>query len=405
MGVISPDLVEFKSKISSAIGGMNSSVSTITSGLQTLTSSVSSVQSNVESNYNSDNKSTVLSNLGRVSEIYSKIAATLESDLTGMISSAQDLITKIEELEKINSEIEAQQEIVNANSGSTESAAVTAKLNAQSVVISKNAEFDTKHRAALNALKALKAQDGSVAFVQEFSTSSYENMKDSLEYGTFELKTFTSSTGVEIEYYIYVPDYGTEVTDLPCMLYMHGGQTQGGNSDWSTYGLTSLIKNQEITPSGIVIMPHITNFYDFNTLKELTDYVVSQYNCDTNKISISGHSNGGIATYNMLNKYPGYFSCAIPISGTNYDSINAQSCNGVKIWAFGGTSEGGSGSCSSTTGKKAVNKINTLGGDAKFTDVPGGHSASNKDTYAKEYESPDGEMINPLEWAFAQVKA
>ncbi len=405
MGVISSDLVEFKSKISSAIGGMNSSVSTITSGLQTLTSSVSSVQSNVESNYNSDNKSTVLSNLGRVSEIYSKIAATLESDLSSMISSAQDLITKIEELEKINSEIEAQQEIVNANSGSTESAAVTAKLNAQSVIISKNAEFDTKHAAALNALKALKAQDGSVAFVQEFSTSSYENMKDSLEYGTFELKTFTSSTGVEIEYYIYVPDYGTEVTDLPCMLYLHGSTSSYSDPGWSKYGLTGLIKTQEVTPAGIVIMPHIKDHNDTQTLKELTDYVVSQYNCDTNKISISGHSSGAIATYRMVNQYPDYFACAVPISGCNYKSITEEAFDGMNVWAFGGSEEQGDGATSTPVGQGAIRNVNRVGGNGKFTVLGCGHAATDEKTFQSEYESPDGKKKTVLEWIFEQVKA
>ena len=405
MGIIATELKDFKAKMnSSAINGMNSASSTITNGLQSLTTSASSVQSSIDSNYSSANKSTILSNLGRVNEIYSKIATSIDSDLSSLLSGVQSVVKKVEELETINTLISDLQGQMNSVVGNDEEAN-SRRANIQSQIDARNTEFDLKQEEAKAALKSLKSQDGSIAFVQEFSLSSYEQLKDSLEYGTFELKKFTSSSGKTIEYYIYVPDYGTEVDNLPCMLYMHGGMSEGSNSDWSTYGLTSYIKNQTITPSGIVIMPHITNFYDFDTLKELTDSVVSEYNCDTNKISISGHSNGGIATYNMLNRYPGYFSCAIPISGTNYDSINAQSCDGVKVWAFGGTSEGGSGNCSSTTGKKAVSKINSLGGEAKFTDVPGGHSASNKDTYAKEYESPDGEMINPLEWAFQQERA
>ena len=49
--------------------------------------------------------------------------------------------------------------------------------------------------------------------------------------------------------------------------------------------------------------------------------------------------------------------------------------------------------------------VNSLGGEAIFTDIHGGHSDANRDVYNQEHESPDGEMINPIEWAFRQERA
>ena len=254
MGVIDPSLTEFKSKVSSSLGSMTTASSTLASNLQTLSSSASTVQSCIDSSYNSTNKSTILSNLGRVNDVYSKIAASLDSDLNSFISSAQDVVDKVDYLEELNKIIDDLNNTISANSGD-ESEAVAARISAQESLQSKNTEFDEKHAEAKTALAALKAQDGSVSFCQEFSTTDYENVKDSLEYGTFELKEFTSSTGETIEYYIYVPDYGTDVENLPCMLYLHGS-TSGYYTDtgWSNYGLTGLIKDQSVTPSGIVIL-------------------------------------------------------------------------------------------------------------------------------------------------------
>ena len=405
MGIISPELQAFKNKMSSAaIGGMSDAGSTITNGLQSLTTSAGSVQSSIDSNYKSANKSTILSNLGRVSEIYSKIASSIESDLTSLLSGAQAVVDQVQELEDINTNISNLQSEAASIQGDDENATSTrAQKYDQITTLSKL--FDTKHEAAKAALSALKSQDGSIAFVQEFSINDYENVKDSLEYGTFELKQFTSSNGSTIEYYIYVPDYGTDVENLPCMLYLHGSTSSYSDPGWSKYGLTGLIKDQDVTPSGIVIMPHIKDHKDTQTLKELTDYVVSEYNCDTNKISISGHSSGAIATYRMINTYPNYFSCAVPISGCNYGSITEEAFGGMNVWAFGGSEEGGDGATSTSVGQGAIRNVNRVGGNGKFTVLGCGHAATDEKTFEKEYESPDGTKKTVIEWMFEQEKA
>ena len=241
MGVINPELKTFKQKVGPAIGSMSTASTKISDSIQELSTSAKSVRSDIDSNYDSVNKSTILGKFNEVDEMYTDIASSVESTLQSLISGAQGVIDLVTKLEGINEEIDAQQEIINSNSG-TESAAVSARLNAQEIIDSKNKEFDETQERALTALSSLKAQDGSVQEAESLNTSSTSISTESLEYGTFELKSFTSSTGETIEYYVYVPKNAENVDSLPAMLYLHGSTSSYNDPGWSKYGLTGLIQ-------------------------------------------------------------------------------------------------------------------------------------------------------------------
>ena len=405
MGEISPELKQFKSSVEPEIGNMSSKCSSIQSTIQGLGTSASSAKSGISNYYQSTNKDTILSKFDYVGQIYQKIAASLGSDLQGMISDAGTLCEKVGELEKINEDIAAQQSIVNSNQGDTD--AQKSKRNAANQKISElNKEFDEKHEEAKTKLSELKGRDSSLSFTTEFSPSATEANLDNLQYGTFEAHEFVASNGVKVQYWLYVPDYGKEVENLPVMLYMHGGSTtQNVSLDHAKqYGLTHHIAEKDVTPSGIVIMPAICDFNEKGrvALKELTDSVVEEYNCDTNRISVSGHSYGGITAYRLVNENPDYFSCVVPISGSEKVT---DAFNGVKVWSFNGTYENKAGYTSIMSGERAVEEVNEVGGEAKLTPLKTGHAGTNKITYLEENESPDGDVCNPLDWAFRQIKA
>ncbi len=410
MPTIPDELNTFKNSVDNNIESMNSKITDISTKLTELKNSSSTASSGFSTYYNSKNKDKIINKFTKLGEILTKVSNSVEQDLKSMVSKADEILKKVKRMEELNIEIGEQDSIISredAKANDNDDATIPdygARSTAVSVKTNDEREFNTLVNEATSLLSALKGMDANLEFVTSFTSNDYLSYLDSLQYGTYETKTFTYE-GRSIEYAIYVPDYGQEVEKLPCMLYMHGGSNTSGNGDWRSYGLNSFIKNQEITPSGVVIMPHITNFNDLEILKALTDSVVEEYNCDTNKISISGHSYGGITTYNMISAYPDYFSCALPISGTSYNKITDEAFSHMKVWAFGGTSEGGSGNCSSSVGKQAVQTVNSLGGEAIFTDIHGGHSDANRDVYNQEHESPDGEMINPIEWAFRQEKA
>ena len=226
-------------------------------------------------------------------------------------------------------------------------------------------------------------------------------------YGTFTKEVFRASNGLEISYYLYRPSYNgtTDVSGLPVMLYMHGGGTSNSSSAPLTHGFGRYLKDQSVNPSGMVISPYIKNFRDpklLPALKELTDYVVSTYKCDTNRISVSGHSYGAMTTYRLINENPNYFAAAMPISG--FDAVT-DAFKGLKVWAFNGALDIG-GKTSNKGAANAVEQINAIGGNAKLHTYQGaGHSYVQDYTYnGSTYESPDGDIVLPFEWAFRQVK-
>ena len=403
MGQIASELTTFKSTVEPGIGKMSSTCTTIIDKVSELSTSATSARSGIDSCYNSSRKNSVMNKLSKVNTICTNISTSVSGDLVGTISEAEALIALIGELEKINEEIEAQEAIISSNSGDTPEA-INKRNGAQSIINQKNTEFDQKHNDAKTKLTALKSKDSSLDV--EFVPVSAEPDIDKLKYGSFEKREFTASNGLTIKYWLYVPDYGEDVEGLPCMLYMHGGSTHQTVSyeKGVQYGLGSKLANKEITPSGVVIVPCVEDFTDKGivALKELTDEVVDEQKCNQDRVSVSGHSYGGITSYKLINKYPGYFSCCVPISGR---SEVTDAFKDVKVWSFNGTAEGSSSWTSYNSSVAAVDEINKIGGQATLTPLKTGHAGTNKVTYEKEYLSPDGIMENPIEWAFRQERA
>ena len=225
-------------------------------------------------------------------------------------------------------------------------------------------------------------------------------------FGSFEEKSFKASNGLVMKYYLYRPNYNgnLDVEGLPVMLYMHGGGSNNSYSSLLARGLSKELRQKTINPSGICIIPFIQNFTDKRTipaLKELCDQVVSDTKADQNRISVSGHSYGGITTYRLINSYPGYFAAAVPISG--FDKVT-DAFKYTRIWGFNGELDTG-GNTGNAGHAKAINQINQIGGNAYFYSYKGaGHGYVQDYTYEREFTSPDGDVTTPLEWAFRQKR-
>lgn len=411
MGQISSELTSFKNTVEPEIGKMTSSCNSLQEKVQSVSSSTSAAKSGFDGGYSSTNKSTVLTKFDYISDIFSKVSTSLGGDLQGMISEASNVISLVHELEDINSEIERQQAIVNSanNSKSDDKNAASRKSNAQSIINQKNSEFTEKHEEALQKLAALKSKDGDLSFANEFAASGELDTAD-LKYGTFEKKTFVASNGIAIDYFIYVPDYGKDVEGLPVLEYMHGIGFEDTGDQIVTYGgLGEAIKNKTVTPSGIVVMPHVKNgrLYESkdyrDALAELPVAVSQEYNGDPNKISVGGVSYGGVTAVKMVNEHPDTFSSVVSACGSN-DVTTAF--NGVKTWFFNGRNE-----ANNHTGRKYVGQqaeaIKQVGGTAMYTlfeDV-WGHTNVGTKAFQNKYQDETGEEIYPFEWAFKQEKA
>ena len=406
MGTIASELKQFKDTVGPSLSAMTSQATSIVDKVSTVSNATQTASSGVSSYYQSANKDTVIKRFVKFSKILSDIGTSVSGDLNGgMLAGASKVVDLVTELDEINTKIQAEQTKINTTRVNEEGA--KAKIQeAQSAISTLNQQFTTKHDEALQELNKIKGMDSALPFVEQYSSTSYQDVLDQLEYGTFESASYTASNGLTLQYWIYVPDYGQDISDMPAMLYMHGGSTHQNVSldQAKQYGLTSKIASGEITPPCIVVMPAMTDFTErgLTAAKELMDSVVEEYNVDPNKVSVSGHSYGGISATKLVNMYPDYWSCCIPISGV---AGITDAFKNVPTWSFNGTMENGSGSTSYGAGASAVKKINSMGGQAMLTALRTGHAGTNKMTYEGTYTSPDGINENPLYWAARQERA
>ncbi len=416
MGTIPQELESFKTQVGS-VDGMKGKSTQIQESLNALNAACSRAGSGLDSFYNSSNKSSIIAKFTKITNIINKISASLGSDLNKMLSESDEIIKSVDELAKINKEIDALNEeinklnttISNERSKSEPSQSVISDTNSQisskkSSVDEKEAEFTKLANEAMNKLKKLKAMDSDLAFVAEFTSNDYTAKLDQLSYGSFTHESFTSpTTGVKVDYYLYVPDYGEEVENLPIHMYLHGSGEN--NSGVLSCGLPALINSKQITPSGIVVCVqcHGSDFDKKNyqqALLELNNHIAETKNGDKNKISLSGHSWGAITGYKMLVDYPDYFSAFLPISGRPTSALGYTT---TKVWGFHGAHDS---AVAYDSGRKAIEDLTRAGADATlYTYEKEGHGRVQDYTFQREFQYKDGEMYNPLEWAFQQEKA
>ncbi len=416
--VIDSELVNFKNKVSSSLSSMNTALTTLTSKISELVSINTSTQSSISSVYVSENQAEILSKFDKINNIYNKINTSLESDLNSILTKSSSLIDKITVLEKLQQEIIEQEERIRNvgskwsynedRSNKSEVDAHNSEIDrvladANSILNTKTSEFNTLHNEALSYFSNLKALDASFSFVSEFTSVDLSTISQYLTGNSLQKYTYTASNGETFDYYLYIPEYSTNVDKLPVHVYLHGyGEDEKD-------GLTALL-GSEVKPNGIVICPQSPDgkWNDNNcedALIELIDKVVEDTNADSNRISLSGNSRGAIGGYRLISRYPDYFSAYVPISGhcnkmekteSGWDSLG-----NVKIWAFHGTNDN-MVYYSGATGAQAELEKRGYDNMEIYTWEGAGHGIQT-DILSGTYEY-NGEKYNPVEWAMSQTK-
>ena len=110
----------------------------------------------------------------------------------------------------------------------------------------------------------------------------------------------------------------------------------------------------------------------------------------------------------MVQEHPDTFSAIVPVSGSA-QITNSDAFKNVKIWAFHGARDNPGNNTNYTQAVSVINQLQSLGYSATlhaYEDYPNCyHTHTANTTFSNEFESPDGETENPLEWAFEQSKA
>lgn len=194
---------------------------------------------------------------------------------------------------------------------------------------------------------------------------------------TFTEKSYRTTEGINLKYWLYTPKNAT--SNMPLILYLHGGSGKGNDLNLVVQdGFPKYLKNNELgNINSYVIIPQLPSNYkgwsDIKvSIKDLIANTKNMYNINANKISITGHSMGGKGTYDIALAYPNLFSCVAPMSGSiKVDNSNIEKLRNIPIWAFVGTNDTIVDPSSSTEFINSLKQVNT---QAKLTTFDGaGH--------------------------------
>ncbi|MBE6641084.1 MAG: hypothetical protein E7619_05805 [Ruminococcaceae bacterium] len=236
----------------------------------------------------------------------------------------------------------------------------------------------------------------------------------------FKSATFTDSHGTTIPYRYYLPENYDPAKTYPLFLYMHGNGSRGSDNKihLTTNGAAL---NTNVYKSGvecIMIAPqcpsspnawvdstaYVGSAAFFNrdgmskhltAAKELFDKFVSEYSVDTKRMYVTGSSNGGGATWELIYRFPHTFAAAIPLAGAGLSDGAAEIgkfLTTTPIYTFHGDADG---TLSVNGTRSLVQAIKDAGGtNVTYVEIPDGdHNIWSK--------AANTEGL--IDWIFSQV--
>lgn len=160
---------------------------------------------------------------------------------------------------------------------------------------------------------------------------------------SFLKKQFTTRGGYLLNYRILYPRDYNPSHKYPLILFLHGAGERGSDNEMQlVHGgdMFASYENQNKYPA-IIIAPQCPEkrtwseykglnagkdgkrFYprnpsvtkEMSAVKELIDGFIADGKVDTRRIYVTGLSMGGMGTFDMVARYPGFFAAAAPICG------------------------------------------------------------------------------------------
>lgn len=231
----------------------------------------------------------------------------------------------------------------------------------------------------------------------------------------YEHKTFTSSDGKNLNYRLLVPETEKPQKKYPLVLFMHGAGERGNDNEMQLFHGSQMFLNpvnREKYPA-YVIFPQCPpeGFWAFDdipssftemdapenmtpimqTVKELLDSYLDNPSVDKSRVYIMGLSMGGMATYDLVSRYPDIFAAAIPICGAA-DTERLAATDGVKWRIYHGDADPTVPVECSRLAYKALKEADVK---VEYIEFPGcGHNSWNP-----AFNQPDF-----MKWLFKQKK-
>ena len=204
-----------------------------------------------------------------------------------------------------------------------------------------------------------------------------------------------------LDYWLYAPPGARD--GLPLIVYLHGGSGRGDDLElvMEAESLPQFLRDGDLALSAYVLMPQLPSGeagWDGVTegLAELIDAVVEECGADAGRVSLTGHSMGGIGAFAVAAALPGHFSCAAPLSGSVRDSREMRAVLAdLPVWAIFGAQDDVVDPAAARDFLAALRAVNP---DARYTEV---EDAGHFDLPARAYLD---EEIGLVRWLLSHER-
>ena len=149
-----------------------------------------------------------------------------------------------------------------------------------------------------------------------------------------------------MNYIIYFPDYVDIKEKNPLVIFLHGYGEFGTNLNNTLSGSSEFTKNMttgRFQEKAIFLAPQCYYGHNwascFDDLTGLINQIVKDFNVDTNRISMTGHSLGGKAVFDYIASHRGVLAAAAPLAPSAIHK-DVEGLKGLKIAVFTGTKDG-----------------------------------------------------------------
>jgi len=163
----------------------------------------------------------------------------------------------------------------------------------------------------------------------------------------------------KFKYLLYDPDHleGQSKSALPMVVVLHGsGEIGSSLSKLKKREPYLSLKSGKFRPDCWVLMPQLPNKnwgYYASDLIGLCNFVADAVGADVGRISLTGHSLGGMGVIEVMLKYPYYFSAGAVLSCCMDYSKELGKLSHMPLWFINGARE-------KTYGKYAMNMAKTM---------------------------------------------
>ena len=148
-----------------------------------------------------------------------------------------------------------------------------------------------------------------------------------------------------MNYYESIPNNPKE--NMPLIIFLHGDGEVANFARLRNISIVKKIENGELQKDKyFFIAPNAPQVQWYNsqknytTLKELIDYVVSEYKIDKKRIYINGFSGGACGTWTMVRNNPNFFAAAVIVSGCSGNIDNSPNTSLYTIYGTRGAETG-----------------------------------------------------------------